>query len=128
MVSNDDSIFKNITKESVIKVSGVIRQRDKETFNDKIKTGQIEYVFIQSNKNIQDAKEIDMNNKIFIPMFFDSKSKKEKQKGVIKKYIYSNIALDEPTHIETDEEIKELKNIFAVRRINNYKKEYRRKT
>ena len=42
VVSNDDSIFKNLTKESVIRVSGVIRKRDEETYNDKIKTGEIE--------------------------------------------------------------------------------------
>ena len=42
VVSNDDSIFKGLTKESVIKVSGTIRKRDEETYNDKIKTGEIE--------------------------------------------------------------------------------------
>ena len=42
VVSNDDSIFKGLTKESVIKVSGVIRKRDEETYNPKIKTGEIE--------------------------------------------------------------------------------------
>ena len=42
VVSNDDSIFKGLTKESVIKVSGIIRKRDEDTFNDKIKTGEIE--------------------------------------------------------------------------------------
>ena len=42
VVSNDDSIFKGLTKESVIKVSGKIRKRDEETYNDKITTGEIE--------------------------------------------------------------------------------------
>jgi len=42
IVSNDDSIFKSLTKESVIKVSGTIRKRDEETYNSKIKTGEIE--------------------------------------------------------------------------------------
>ncbi len=42
VVSNDDSIFKGLTKESVIKVSGVIRKRDEETYNPKIKTGEVE--------------------------------------------------------------------------------------
>ena len=42
VVSNDDSIFKGLTRESVIKVSGIIRKRDEETYNDKIKTGEIE--------------------------------------------------------------------------------------
>lgn len=42
VVSNDDNIFNNLTKESVIRVCGVIRKRDEETYNSKIKTGEIE--------------------------------------------------------------------------------------
>ena len=42
VVSNDDSIFKNLSKESVIKVTGSIRKRDEETYNTKIHTGEIE--------------------------------------------------------------------------------------
>ena len=42
VVSNDDSVFKGLKKESVIKVSGIIRKRDEETYNDKIRTGEIE--------------------------------------------------------------------------------------
>ena len=42
VVSNDDSIFKSLTKESVIKVTGTIRKRDEETYNTKIHTGEIE--------------------------------------------------------------------------------------
>lgn len=42
IVSNDDSIFNGLTKESVIKVTGVIRKRSEETYNNKIYTGEIE--------------------------------------------------------------------------------------
>ena len=42
VVSNDDSIFKGLSKESVIRVTGTIRKRDEETYNEKIKTGEIE--------------------------------------------------------------------------------------
>lgn len=42
IVSNDNSIFDNITRESVICVEGIIRKRDKDTINDKISTGTIE--------------------------------------------------------------------------------------
>lgn len=42
VVSNDDTIFKGLTKESVIKVAGTIRKRDETTYNTKIKTGEIE--------------------------------------------------------------------------------------
>ena len=41
VVSNDDSIFNGITRESVIKVTGVIRKRDAETVNEGIKTGMV---------------------------------------------------------------------------------------
>ena len=42
IVGHDDSIFKGLPKESVIRVSGVIRKRDEETYNPKLKTGEIE--------------------------------------------------------------------------------------
>lgn len=42
VVSNDDSIFENITRESSITLSGVIRKRAEEDFNDHITTGTIE--------------------------------------------------------------------------------------
>ena len=42
VVSNDDSVFKALTKESVIKVTGTIRKRSEDTFNEKINTGEIE--------------------------------------------------------------------------------------
>lgn len=87
-----------------------------------INDGIIEDVFVQSNKSVEDAKEINMQGKIFIPSFFDSKSKKEKQKGVVKKFVFSNETLNEPTHLYTDDDIKDLKNVAAVTRITNYSK------
>ena len=42
VVSNDDSIFDGITRESSITLSGVIRKRNEEDYNDHIKTGTIE--------------------------------------------------------------------------------------
>ena len=42
VVSNDDSIFKGLTRESAIRVAGTIRKRDEETVSDKIATGEIE--------------------------------------------------------------------------------------
>ncbi len=41
-VSNDDNMFKGLAKESVIRLEGTIRKRDEETYNDKIKTGEVE--------------------------------------------------------------------------------------
>ena len=42
VVSNDDSIFDGITRESSITISGKIRARDKDDYNDRISTGTIE--------------------------------------------------------------------------------------
>ena len=41
-VSNDDSIFLGLAKESVVRLTGTIRKRDEETFNERIKTGEVE--------------------------------------------------------------------------------------
>ena len=41
-VSNDDDMFKGLARESVVRLEGKIRARDEETYNDKIKTGEVE--------------------------------------------------------------------------------------
>ncbi len=47
IVSNDDSIFNGITKESSVSVSGKVRRRDEEDYNPKLKTGEIEILVDQ---------------------------------------------------------------------------------
>ncbi len=42
LVSNDDTIFQGLTKESAITVAGTVRKRNEEDYNPKIKTGTIE--------------------------------------------------------------------------------------
>ena len=42
VVSNDDSIFDGLTRESSVTLEGTIRKRDEETYNPKLKTGTIE--------------------------------------------------------------------------------------
>ncbi len=44
VVSNDDSIFNGLTKESAICITGTVRNRDKNDYNPHIKTGEIEVV------------------------------------------------------------------------------------
>ncbi len=44
VVSNDDSIFNGLTKESAICLTGTVRNRDKNDYNPHIKTGEIEVV------------------------------------------------------------------------------------
>lgn len=41
-VSNDDSLFKGLAKESVVRLKGIIRKRNEETINENIDTGTIE--------------------------------------------------------------------------------------
>ena len=41
-VSNDDSLFVGLTKESVVKLTGVIRKRSEDTVNNNLKTGDVE--------------------------------------------------------------------------------------
>ena len=42
IVSNDDSIFNDLTRESTISLEGTVRMRDEENFNPKISTGTVE--------------------------------------------------------------------------------------
>ena len=42
LVSNDDSIFNGLTKESTISVTGVVRMRNEEDYNPRIKTRKVE--------------------------------------------------------------------------------------
>ena len=41
-VSNDDSLFVGLAKESVVKLTGTIRERSKDTYNVRLKTGEVE--------------------------------------------------------------------------------------
>ncbi|MGN1371528.1 MAG: aspartate--tRNA ligase [Candidatus Coprovivens sp.] len=41
-VSNDDSLFVGLAKESVVKLSGIIRKRSEDTINNNLKTGEVE--------------------------------------------------------------------------------------
>ena len=42
VVSNDDSIFSHLTRESSVSITGTIRKRDEDDYNDHISTGTIE--------------------------------------------------------------------------------------
>ena len=41
-VSNDDSLFTGLAKESVVKLTGKIRKRSEDTYNNNLKTGEVE--------------------------------------------------------------------------------------
>ena len=55
VVSNDDSIFDSLTKESTITITGTVRIRNEEDYNDRIKTGKIE-VLVSSLEVLGKAK------------------------------------------------------------------------
>lgn len=42
LVSNDDTIFAGLTKESSVTVSGMVRKRDEDDYNPRLKTGTVE--------------------------------------------------------------------------------------
>lgn len=42
VVSNDDSIFEGLTKESAVTLSGIVRKRSEDDYNERIKTGKVE--------------------------------------------------------------------------------------
>lgn len=55
VVSNDDDMFDGLTRESTISLSGIIRKRDEDTYNEKLSTGTIE-VLADSLKVLGKAK------------------------------------------------------------------------
>ena len=42
LVTEDDTLFSGLTKESTIRVSGLVRKRKEEDYNDRLETGTIE--------------------------------------------------------------------------------------
>ena len=44
LVSNDENMFVGLSKESTICVSGTVRKRNEEDYNDHISTGKVEFV------------------------------------------------------------------------------------
>ncbi len=57
VVSNDDSIFDGITRESSITILGTIRERNEDDYNDKIETGKIE-LLVSSLEVLGKAKNV----------------------------------------------------------------------
>ncbi len=57
LVSNDDTIFAHLTKESTIMIEGMVRKRNEEDYNPKIVTGTIE-VLVESLTVLGKAKNV----------------------------------------------------------------------
>ena len=57
IVVHDDAMLKGVSKETVIKVTGVVVKRDEETINKKIATGEVEVV-IDSLELLSDTAKV----------------------------------------------------------------------
>ena len=57
LVSNDDSIFNGLTKESTIMVDGTVRKRNEEDYNPNIETGKLE-VLVNNIEVLGKAKNV----------------------------------------------------------------------
>ena len=44
LVSNDDKMFDEVSKECSITVSGLVRKRDEDDYNDKIINGELVFI------------------------------------------------------------------------------------
>ena len=78
LVSNDDSMFLHLTRESSVTVKGTVRKRDEDDFNPRIKTGEIE-VLVESIEVLGKAKNV-------LP--FEVMTSKEVKEDVRLKYRY----------------------------------------
>ena len=57
LVSNDDKMFDDLTRESSVTVTGKIRKRDSDDYNDRIETGTIE-LLVSSIKVLGKSKNV----------------------------------------------------------------------
>ncbi len=57
LVSNDDKMFDNLTRESSVTVTGKVRKRDSDDYNDRIETGTIE-LLVSSIKILGKSKNV----------------------------------------------------------------------
>lgn len=57
LVSNDDKMFEDLTRESSVTVTGKIRKRDSDDYNDRIETGTIE-LLVSSIKVLGKSKNV----------------------------------------------------------------------
>lgn len=83
-VSNDDSIFKVLAKETVIRLKGILRKRDEDTINKKIKSGEVELLI----------SELDVLGESLHELPFEIMSSKQVSEDVRLKYRYLDMRND----------------------------------
>ena len=84
LVSNDDNIFSGLTKESSVTVSGTVRKRNEEDYNDHIATGTLEIL----------VDKIDIISKAPNELPFEILKSKEVAEDVRLKYRYLDLRND----------------------------------
>lgn len=81
VVSNDDSIFDGLTRESTVCLNGVVRKRNEEDYNPRLKSGEVEVV-VESIEVLGKAKNV-------LP--FEVMTSKENSEEVRLKYRYLDL-------------------------------------
>ena len=81
VVSNDDDIFKGLTKESSVTITGDVRMRKEDDYNDRLKTGKIEVL----------VSELTILNKANNNLPFEVMTSKDVSEEVRLKYRYLDL-------------------------------------
>lgn len=80
-VSNNDEMFKGIAKESVVKLTGVLRKREEDTYNERISTGTLELL----------VEDLEILGPSIHELPFDIMASKQTKEDVRLKYRYLDI-------------------------------------
>lgn len=81
VVMRDTSLLEGINKEDCVSISGVIQQRDEETYNPKIPTGTIEL----------EAHRVEILGKVYTQLPFEITTSKEIREDLRLKYRYLDL-------------------------------------
>ncbi len=84
VVSNDDSLFAGLAKESVVRFSGIIRERSEDTINNNLRTGEVELL----------VSEMDVINTSLHELPFVIQSSRQSNEDVRLKYRYLDMRND----------------------------------
>lgn len=83
-VSNDDSMFKGLAKESVIRLEGTLRKRSVDTINEKLKSGEVELL----------VSKLDVLGESLHELPFDIRESKNVSEDIRLKYRYLDMRND----------------------------------
>ena len=83
-VSNDDEMFKGLARESVVRLSGKLRERSKDTYNEKLKSGKVELL----------VDKLDVLSSSLHELPFEIVSSKQVQEDIRLKYRYLDMRND----------------------------------